>query len=319
MRHLTTNLFRCAAAVLLLAPALVAAPGGVAQPDKRVSLQPTFTPGYEAKVVMEMTRTSTRLLSLGPAPDAKPQESSTSGHEVIDFLLHVVRSDEKASVVTLRVDRIEMSAKTMKGEFDWKSTDPREQGDNNNPVLSTMRPALGSTITFEFDPQGNVTKVDNGGVQLPTGELADFIRLAVGMPEVRARWSPIFSPRKGDFSVEIGQKWTGEEKINTPPLGAFTESRQYVLSSASDRLAVIDFTGSYALGPSAEGQAVMFKVKESAVTGSIHWDRTVGFFESMELDQRIELEGNAQGIPIGFRTETRFKIRREPAAPSKPQ
>ncbi len=317
MRHLMSTLFRSAAVALAIVPSLYATAAATDEP-KTVSLQPAFTPGYTAKVIMETTRKSTRILKMGEA-EAKPQESSTSGEQTIEFLLTVARSDDKGSAVTLRVDRIEMAAKTIRGEFAWKSTDPRTTGDNTNTALSTMRPALGSTITIEFDAEGNVTNVGNGGVQIPTGEIVDFFRLAVGPAEVRARWSPVLAPRKGDFKVNLGQKWSGEEKLNTPPLGQFTETREYVLSSISDRLAVINFTGSYALAAGADGQAPMFLVTDSAVTGSIHWDRTVGFFESMELNQRVELQGNANGFPIGFRTETSVKIRREAAAAAKPE
>jgi len=315
MRQLISTVFRTAAIALAIMPSLCAAAPATDEP-KSASLQPNFTPGYTAKVIMETSRKSTRVIKMGEA-EAKPQESSTSGEQTIEFLLNVVRNDEKGSVVTLRVDRIEMDAKTIRGEFAWKSTDPRTPGDNTNVALSTMRPALGSTITIEFDAEGNVTNVGNGGVQMPTGEIVDFFRLAVGPAEVRARWSPVLAPRKGDFKVDLGQKWTGEEKLNTPPLGQFTEAREYVLSSISDRLAVINFTGNYTLGAGPDGQAPMFRVIDSAVTGSIHWDRTIGFFESMELNQRVELQGNANGFPIGFRTETSVKIRREAVSPPK--
>lgn len=315
MRHLMSPFLRTAAVAIALSPLAAGAHAAAAQPQK-VSLQPNFTPEYQARLIMETTRTSTRMLQLGPA-DAKPQENATSGQQTIEFLMRITRSDDAGSVVTLRVERIEMSAKTTRGEFEWKSTDPRTPGDNANLALTTMRPSLGAVLTFEFDPKGNVVKADNGGVQMPTGEIVDFIRLAVGTQEARARWSPLLAPKKDDFNAEIGQKWSHEEKLNNPPLGQFTATTEYTLKSADDSQAIIDLTGEYELGPGPDGQAPMFKIKDSSVTGSIVWDRTLGFFKSMELDQRIELEGNAQGIPLGFRTETNVKIRREEATPAK--
>ncbi len=310
MSHLL-GLVRLGALALAISPALASASS---TPDvmEPISLKPNLTPGHESVVVVETSRTST-ILPMG-LPGEGAQEKSTAGSHTIEYLMKVASSDATGSVVTLRVEKIEMTAKTAKAEYNWKSTDARGKNDVDNQVLTTMRPALGATITISLDPLGNVTKVDNGGVQIVTSDLTDFVRLVVGPHEVRSRWSPVLSPRKGDYNVEVGQKWTGEEKLDVPRFGQFTNTTNYELKSASDAEAIIDLQGSYSLGAGPDGQTPMFRVKNSSVVGTIVWDRVGGLLKTAEINQRVELEGNAQGIPLGFRTETKVKFRREAKA-----
>lgn len=314
MRHLMTRLFCTTALLLALAPAVPSAAAAV-EPEK-VSLQPNFTAGYEAKVVMETTRTVALDVAM---PDGGKQEKTTSGQQTIEFLFRVAKADASGSSVTLRVDKIELSAKTLRGDFEWKSTDPRTAGDNANRALVTMRPALGATITIDLDAKGNVTRVDNGGVLTSPGELADFVNLLVSGPDVRNRWSPVLSPRKSDFVAGVGETWTGEEKMTKPPFGVFTSKTNYTLKSATDAEAVIGLSGEFTLDAAPDAPQKMFDVETSTVTGTLVWDRTIGLFKTLELEQRVSLRGNGQGFQMGQRTETKVKIRREEKDPAKPQ
>ena len=315
MPHMLASLVRLGVLTLAISPALGAVALAPSAPEK-ISLKPTLTPGHESRVIMETTRTST-VLPLG-VPGEGAQEKSKVGSHTIEYLMKVVSSDATGSVVTLRVEKIEMTAKTERAEYNWKSTDARGKNDVNNQALTTMRPALGATITISLDPLGNVTKVDNGGVQIATSDLTDFVGLVVGPQEVRLRFSPLLFPRKGDYEVEVGEKWTGAETMDVPRFGRFTNTTNYELKSVTDSEAIIDTQGSFSLGAGSDGQAPMFKVKNSSVTGTLVWDRAAGLFKSTEIEQRVELEGNAQGFPMGFRTETKVKFRREANAEAEP-
>lgn len=304
----------------VLAIAVSSSLAGAAAPmpskDEPVSLKPNYTPGYEARIVMETTRSFTQRLGM-PLQDGKVPENTTSGEQKVGFLMKVVRSDDSGAVVTFRIDDIDFVAKSSRGEFAWKSTDPRKANDNANQALTTMRPALGATITFTFDKDGNILSSDNGGVNMPTGGFVDFIRLVVGNQETRARWSPILSPRKGDFMAAPGQSWTITESMNNPPLGKFTQTTELTLKSADEKSARIDVAGNFALGATDDGGAPTFNVESSSITGHIEWDRTVGLFSSAELHQTVELKGAAQGLPISFKTDTKIKFRREPVPATK--
>jgi hypothetical protein len=280
--------------------------------DEPVSLKPNLTPGYEARVVMEMTRKTTERLGMNPGGGAPP-ERTLSGTQTVGFLMKVVRSDDAGAVVTMRIDDIETTATTPRGEFRWKSTDPRTPGDNNNLALTSSRPMLGATITFTLDKDGNVVSADNGGVNMPTGDLSDYARLVVGNEEARARWSPVFAPRKRDFSVKIGDEWSLVEAMKNPPIGQFNTNMNLKVATASKNTARVEVNGNYSLVAFPEGSTLLFEVKGSKVAGQIEWDRTVGLFKSAEFDLEIELHGAAQGLPIQRKTETKIKIRREPA------
>lgn len=294
-----------------------AAAATVSDDPQKVSLQPSFTPGYEAKVIMETTRSVTLEVDM---PDGTKQDRTTSGQHTIDFLLKVVRSDSTGSTVTLRVDRIDMTAKSLRGDFAWKSTDPRSPNDANNRALTTMRPSLGATVTIDLDAKGNITKVDNGGVQMSPGDLADFINLVVGPADVRNRWSPVLSPRKDDFVAAVGQTWTGEERLTKPPFGIFVATTNYTLKSADEQQAIVTLDGKFTLEAAPDSPQKLFDVKESSMTGTLVWDRTVGMFKTYEAAQRLTLKGVGQGFSMGQRTETTVKIRREEAKPeAKPQ
>lgn len=279
--------------------------------DETVSLRPNLTPGYEARVVMEVTRTTTERLGMAPG-GGKPPERTLSGEQKIGFLMKVVRSDENGAVVTLRIDDIDMKARTPRGEFAWNSADPRKPSDNTNLALTSSRSMLGATITLTLDKDGNITGSDNGGVNMPTGDLADYARLVVGSEEARARWSPILAPKKADATARVGDSWKLVEVMKNPPIGRFDTNMDLKLASADKRSARVEIAGNYTLVAFPEGATLLFDVKESKVAGSVDWDRTTGLFKTAELDLMIELQGTAQGLPIQRRTETNIKFRREP-------
>jgi hypothetical protein len=281
--------------------------------DEPVSLKPNLTPGYEARVVMEVKRTTTEKLGMAPGGGKAPERMLT-GHQTIGFLMKVVRSDESGAVVTLRIDDIDMKASTPRGEFAWNSADPRKPGDNSNLALTVSRPMLGATITLTLDKDGNITGSDNGGVNMPTGDLADYARLVVGNEEARARWSPILAPKKADAIAKVGESWKLVEAMKNPPIGRFDTNMDLRLVSAEKRSARIEMTGNYSLAAFPEGATLLFEVKDSKVAGSIEWDRTTGLFKTAEFDLMIELQGTAQGLPIQRRTETIIKFRREPVS-----
>lgn len=316
MRPAFARLTRLGTLAIALTATIAAAATPATDPQK-VSLQPSFTPGYETKVIMETTRSVTLEVDM---PDGTKQDRTTSGQHTIEFLYKVVKSDAAGSTVTLRIDRIEMTAKTLRGDFAWKSTDPRSPDDANNRALTTMRPSLGATVTIDLDAKGNVTRVDNGGVQMTPGDLADFINLVVGPADVRNRWSPVLSPRKGDFVAAIGETWSGEEKLTKPPFGIFVASTNYTLKSADDQQAIVALDGKFTLEAAPDSPQKLFDVKDSSMSGTLVWDRTVGMFKTYEAAQRLTLKGIGQGFSMGQRTETTVKIRREdPKAEAKPQ
>ena len=311
MRKLTTSLLGTALALSMSASPVLAA----SLERKEVDLSPRFTAGYETKLVMETTRTMTMEVT---PPGSEPQENTTSGNHTIDLLFRVDQADQNGTKISMKIDRIEFTAKSARGEHTWKSTDPRVAGDNTNQALVTMRPSLGATLTVELDAQGNVVKADNGGVQITPGTLSDFIKMVVTPPHIRTRWSPILSPRKSDFTVAEGEAWSHAEEMVTPPFGIFVSTNNYTLKSSSDSDATITFTGDFTLRPMNEGAPLLFEVKSSDVKGTINWDVAKGMFKDYECEQRVELSGNAQGFPMTQRTHTIVKIRHADAAGAKP-
>jgi len=308
-------LTRVGALALALCSSAALAATRAAEPQK-VSLQPTFTPGYESKVIMETKRSVTLEVDM---PDGTKQDRTTSGQHTIELLYKVARSDATGATVTLRVDRIDFSAESLRGNFAWKSTDPRSPGDASNRALSTMKPALGATITIDLDSKGNITRVENGGVAIPPGDLSDFINIVVGTADVRNRWSSILSPRKDEQTATVGETWSGEEKLTKPPFGIFIASTNYTLKSANEEQAVITMDGKFSLEAAPDAPQKLFDVKESSLTGELVWDRTVGMFKSYEATQRVALKGTGQGFSMGQRTETSVKIRREDAKAEAPK
>lgn len=293
-------------AVAISSAALIAATPAT-EPQK-VSLQPTFTPGYESKLIMETSRSVTLAVDM---PDGTKQERTTSGQHTVELLFRVVRSDDTGATISLRVDKIDFSAKSLRGDFEWKSTDERSSGDSANRALTTMKPALGATVTIDLDADGNVTRVDNGGVAIAPGDLADFITLVVGTTDVQNRWSPMLSPRKGEQTVSVGETWSTEEKLVKPPFGVFVASTDFTLKSATDEQAIVEMDGKFSLEAAPDAPQKLFDVKESSVDATLVWDRAAGLFKSYEVTQRVELKGIGQGFSMGQRTETIVKIRRE--------
>jgi hypothetical protein len=280
-----------------------------------VDLRPRFEVGQTIKFKMDLNQKSRTLV---PALDEKPTESTST--QELGLVFKVKESGSDGSVVELSFSRIKMTKKTEEGEESFDSAQPKTK-DAGSDLAPALRTLSGTTFTVHLDADGNVTNIE-GGDKLMSLDIfggapgLDPNSLPGGLPNPGSQPRPpsiggpgggggqgsfvaaigsIFSIKKGNGRVSVGEEWTTRDVLDTGLLGKFTMSTTSKLKSHNGADARVSVRGYMEPDTSAGGGVSLVKITDSSYVGDYTWSTREGMLRRMDLNQHVAMEASVGG------------------------
>lgn len=181
---------------------------------------------------------------------------------------------------------------------------PLVEMDENQMLASIVQPMVGSVTTYQFDADGNATRISGGeGLNL-TGLASMTAGAPGGMPP--AAFGEVLNLRPGANRARVGESWGTDGGLTQSPIGGFSMNTRYTLRAAKGDTASIDFAGS--MEPNSQGLLGM-QVREATFTGDAAWDTGIGFLRTMQARTHVVLEGVIAGNRAKLDTSSTLDVK----------
>lgn len=343
-------LLSLAAHAAVTGPAAFAAePPATTEPrtQREVDLRPKFKKGDQTRFIMTIDSTGqTRTVEAGPVDSkdrsrpakpskpAKPAKTSPGQtpddaedqtmKQQLGLLLRVKEADpEKGATIELVYESLKVDLRTpdMDVSFDsTKKAGPKPGKTPSDPAASMpteldmieamLRPMVGTTITMQVDPDGNVISSSGGSALSMAGMLSAVNGLTgsslPGAGTGGDALGSLFTVAKGRGSAAVGESWTTNDRLDNSLVGSFRITNKTTLKSHARGLAQLAFAGR--IDPGSDSAPGLLRgtaqVKESDFTGDAAWDTERGMLQSMTSDQRIVMDATVPDMDAGQRSVT---------------
>lgn len=289
----------------------VALPPAIGQPETRIDLRPKFEKGQQVRLKMEVTNTSTPVGAAqaprppGSRPPAANEPNAPPGQRSrIELGLRLkVQSvaPDRTATVDLVFDSVKMATKTRDLEVDFDSTKPSKG--EEDLMCQLLEPLVGSTLTLTVDKDGNIKSVTGGEA---FGAIGQFLGSGGGAGDL---FGPLFSIKKGNGLVSVGESWEDVDRIDNSMLGKFKMTTKHTLRSAMGGSAEVDMSGRIEPDSEAGGEGVA-KIRNSRYSGKYSWDTIQGMVKQMDSTMSVELEQDVGGTKTMTRNEAVTKVTR---------
>jgi len=256
---------------------------GTTAAAQQIDLRPRFEEGQE--LVYRLTQQSDQ--SYAPV-DAHDQEQSAKFTQELDVRFKPVHVDDETRAATLEVsfDRVKMGIESggVTNSFD---SDAPDQG-----AFAGMLGAIKDLVLkVELDGDGNITSITGNESALGGGSQAALVGGLIGSDQLRARFGPILTLKKGDGRASVGEYWTTMDEFGSSPLGAFKVVTKHRLTGYRRGVATIETTGRMMVdseGDTDDGPTL----RSSEYTGEYTWDAENGRLQTLEVEQSSEIEAS---------------------------
>ncbi|MDX2131202.1 MAG: hypothetical protein SFY69_04020 [Planctomycetota bacterium] len=256
------------------APDRAGQPERTGQPERdpaarTVDLRPRFTKGQEVRYVMVLESKKS---------DAGDDDSSS--RQEIGLLLRCTATDpEKGATLELVYESLKASLHTGLVDTEFDSSKPPNPDDIYDAALRSM---VGLKVPVTIAPDGNVTSAGGGTQNALTAQFtgADIIRSVMG---------PIFSPKKGQPTVRVGETWKTESEMHGL-MGRMRLEMTHSLASYAGGKAVIETSGKALLDPSEGAGAPLVRITDSTIQGRTVWNADAGLLDEHSSRQRFVID-----------------------------
>lgn len=301
---------------------------------EKVDLRPRFEKGSEIRYSLKMNNESKGTITGLPGmpamptlpdidekpakdgaakPDAAPSQQM---EQQIDFVLRVKDTDpEKGSTVELVYERARIKMTTGDSTFESDSEKPAPKGREDEDILRPfVQGMVGTTITMEVDPSGNITKVSGGDNLMFPGMMQK-----AGLLNDPKTLGPLFGPlntkKSGSGLAAVGDKWSNIDNMELGPFGAMKMTTEHTLRSHKNAEAEVFFNGRTEPNTESGSPAAPLKLAHTSYRGKYTWDTRLGQLKAMENELEVTMEGPGAGG--GTMTNKSFtRIERLPAKPA---
>lgn len=290
------KLLLCAAFVALCPVIVRAQPEG-----RRVDLRPKFVQGQSVRLKMNVTNTSTPVVPspTRPPPTTTRPDQMRSKMELGLALKVKSVSETREATVDLVFDTIKVSTHTKDQDIEFDSAKPNKDGDDIAGLL--FQNLAGSTLTLKVDRDGNITSVSGGEA---FGALGQFLGNGGGAGEL---FGPLFSIKKGNGTVSIGESWEDVDQIDNALLGKFKMTTRNTLRGVVGTDAMVDVVGKIE-PPSEAPQDGVAQIKTSQFGGKYSWDTTLGMLKQLDSTMTVNMETTVGGVKTTTRNESVMKV-----------
>jgi len=306
MRTLTSRawpLLLCAA-LAFVSMGAGAQPAGTQPVDRRVDLRPKFERGQSIRFKMDVANTSTpaapATTTRPPATTPRPEQMRSKIELGLSLKVMSV-TDSREATVEMVFDSIKASTHTKDQDIEFDSTKPGKDGDDIAGLL--FQGLEGSTLTLKVDRDGNITSVTGGEA---FGTLGQFLGGGGGAGQL---FGPLFSIKKGNGIVSVGESWEDVDQIDNSMLGKFKMTTRNTLRSVAGADAMVDVVGRIEPSSEAPGEGVA-QIKDSRFGGKYAWDTKLGMLRQMDTTMTVNLEQTVAGVKTATKNESVMKITR---------
>jgi hypothetical protein len=274
-------------AMLLLAASTVGAPAPI---DRGVRLEWQFVtdkPFYQKTV----TQTSQKMKVAG-------NEITQTQTQV--FLVRwapVKQLPDRSWVINQKIEAVRVDIDIGGSKISIDSARP----DVNNPLSEFFDALVGAELTLTISPRKKVTKVEGRDALLAklakaNPALKPMLEAVLSESGLKEMAEPLFAPLPGK-SVQKGERWAEESKVDMGPLGTYAVTSRYVFEGpdTKDRKLVrvgVNKKLTYTAPRPGAGGGLPFKVKSSDLksseaTGTIFVSPSKGRIERSEVATRL--------------------------------
>lgn len=192
-------------------------------------------------------------------------------------------------------------------------------------LAQIMQPMVGTTLTLQLDPAGNIRKVSGGGALAGGGGLGALGGIGgmggVSMPSAGGAASPMNWLINGPgqrSKVRVGESWTNNDSLGGTPIGGFQMATRHTCRSANQSGAEFSFSGradKSSSGAGGSGANVpglgSFALKESNYSGNYSWDLRRGELSELTSTLRsLVTQGTGGESDTQLSAETRITVKR---------
>lgn len=266
-------------------------PGGQpARAGGSVDLRPKLEKGkvFRFRMNLNSTEKTTPPPQDGQDPNV-PAEAvdATQDQEIVLKMTVKDSNPETGSTLELVYESLKMKvANPMLGE-DPIEFDSTKAADPNDPAAAAIAEMLGSivgtSLTISMDKDGNVTNV-----AAPTSTPA-LTEGFTGKDVISGLVGQVFTIKKGDPVVRVGEKWTNDSTV-AGPLGRTRVTTNNTLRSHSGGKANITIDGNVSMEPNSPGQTLAISIKDSRLDGNAVWNTEDGMLDSMTVSQTLNID-----------------------------
>lgn len=216
-------------------------------------------------------------------------------------------SADGAATLELVYDSLKFDMQSDALDVSFDSTKP---ADKQDPMADLLKSIVGTTLTLQSDPGGNITSVGSaGGAGGMPGLPSEVSQQFTGADVIKNFFGPITTLQKGSGRVSVGESWTSEDSI-AGGLGNFRIRNTYTLRSHHAPNANVDMNGTMSLDGSSTGPV---DLREGSVKGHYVWNTEEGMLRSMEMTMRtvVNTKLSGENNPAESRSESTVSITRK--------
>lgn len=272
-----------------------------------IDLRPRFEAGQEIRYEMRTDSQGTYSTDVGKNLDL---DLSSRTQQRLDLLLKVLESDpEKGSVVQISVERASIKIESDQVNLSYDTANPKKpaskssrkpSGDSDlnrlasglgltdEKIIEAVDGMVGSVVTIEIDPAGNVTSMNvppslpgagsSAGVGTSGLGGLNSLRAGIGVP-----FDQLVSVGHPTGLVKPREEWTNEDTIGGS--AGLKLSTTHRVRSGTGGLAKVDMRGTITAG----SQSV--KLKRAKYEGDYQWDTELGQLAAMDVTSEVQLDG----------------------------
>lgn len=274
--------------------------------NKAAELFPKYKVGDTATYSFEMTRNEKTVMTDQPALSRVRTITQNA-----TFEMKVAEASESGTTINLTLKDVNCKIQDPGKAMEFNSSKPADDSDAGNELIKTMRPIVGSALTFKFDANGNLVSATSQNELVKVSQYTDIARQLVGEQWARVRWTGVFFPKPNNAPTNVGEKWESSYSLDAPAQNQFATKMTYSLDSANTKQAVITGKGKYELTPVKGADQNIFNIKDSSLTNSMSFDPAKNCVTASESNEKVDLLMSAQGVSVSRSSETQVKITRK--------
>lgn len=269
-----------------------------------VSLHPDYQTGQTARFDFKVQRSEVSTLS-GPTT----QELTTTVKHEGAFDMKVVEASPSGTTIALTLRKLKSSLEDPTKKLAFDSASPPDDSDTKNPLLMSLRPIVGATVTLKFDQKGALIEVATDAELVKKSQFTEFANQLVGEEWVKFRWAPVLFPKPEKGEVKVGDVWTYDQVLNAPFLGTLHTNLGLKLESIEKDAATLKGVGEFSFEPPKEDQNAIMKPELFEPTLEMTFKPGTGVTNAV-FREKFRMKGEPQGLSITRGTQTEFAVTR---------
>lgn len=283
----------------------VAALAGASNAQESIDLHHGYKSGETATFTVDVTRTETTKV-----PAQSMELTRTIKHEG-EFEMNVLEASATGTTIGLTLKKLKSSLQDPMRTLSFDSSAPRTAEDGENPLLASLRPIVGVTVTFKFDEKGRVVECTSDAELVRQSQFTAIARQLVGEESASYRWGAVFFPRPEKGEAKVGDVWPLTQTFAMPQLGTLKSKLNVELEKVASGVASMVGRGEFEVEPPKGDQPPVLKVEAYEQRANFGFERGKGTTKA-EYREKMVISGNPNGLALSQEYETDFKITRKP-------